>query len=268
MRIFLQIASVIIAATIWCSSSAALAEELAGETNNLSWSGGGFVAVVPKYEGSKSYEFFGAPYIFPNIGTAASVVAIRGADDVRFRFIKTDGFVAGPLVGYKSDRDESDGAKLLGLGDVDGGIVLGGFAGYRALPWLMVDVSYHRTVTGDVNGGQLRFGLEYESLVSRNVTLVGRVGATFADDDYMAAYFGVSASQAGTSLAGLPIYNAHAGFKDVHVGLGAKIQFDDKWALRIGGRYARLVGDAADSPVIETGDQFFGFVNITYKFGR
>lgn len=32
------------------------------------------------------------------------------------------------------------------------------------------------------------------------------------------------------------------------------------------GRYARLIGDAADSPVIETENQLYGGVGLSYKF--
>jgi outer membrane scaffolding protein for murein synthesis (MipA/OmpV family) len=31
-------------------------------------------------------------------------------------------------------------------------------------------------------------------------------------------------------------------------------------------RYSRLVGDAADSPIVETEDQFTGLVGLSYKF--
>jgi len=233
------------------------------------WTAGGVVVISPKYEGSKSHRVIGIPYIFPSFNEASNMVAIRGADDVRLRLINHGAFVAGPLLGYKFDREASDGRKLRGWGDVDGGLVLGAFAGYRLLPWLTFDLSYHRTVTGDVDGGQLRFGLEYEAPVSDRLTLLARVGATYADDDYMAGYFGVTTAQAAASaaFANLPQYDAGAGFKDVHVGVGARIQIDPRWALMIGSRYGRLVGDAADSPVIETKDQLSGFANLTFKFG-
>lgn len=234
---------------------------------NPSWTAGGFVAITPKYEGSKSYEVVGAPFVFPSFGGDPEIVTIHGADDVRLRLFKSQGFVAGVLGGYQFGRKEDDGEKLLGLGDVDGGVVLGAFAGYRLLPWLTFDVSYHRTVSGDVDGGQLRFGLDYEAPVSNRVTLVGRVGATYADNDYMSSYFGVTSAQSLTSVALLPTYSASSGIKDVYLELGARVAFDDKWGLRFGGRYGRLVGDAGDSPVIETADQFAGFALLTYKFG-
>lgn len=231
------------------------------------WTAGGVLVISPKYEGSKSYRVTGAPYVFPSFGSASKFIDVGGPDDVRFRLLNRSSFVAGPLVGYKFDRDEGDGRKLAGWGDVEGGFVVGAFAGYRMLPWLTFDVSYHRTVTGDVDGGQLRFGLEYEAPVSARLKLLGRVGATYADGDYMSAYFGVTPDQANASAVGLSAYDAQGGFKDVHVSLGAKIDIDQRWSIKIGGRYSRLVGDAADSPVIETPDQFSGTASVTFKFG-
>lgn len=243
------------------------ASDPSGQFSDAGWTLGGIVIVSPKYEGSKSHEVVGFPYIYPDFGGATGKLSIRGSDDVRYQLWQSNGFVAGPLAGYKFDREEGDGERLRGLGDVDGGVVVGAFAGYQLAPGLMLDVSYHRTVTGDVDGGQVRFGLDYEVPVSATITLLGRVGATYADDAYMGSYFGVNALQSANSVYMLPVYNAGAGIKDVHFELGAKVLIDDNWAVRVGGRYGRLMGDAADSPVIETEDQFSGFANITYKLG-
>ena len=32
------------------------------------------------------------------------------------------------------------------------------------------------------------------------------------------------------------------------------------------GRYARLIGDAADSPIVESENQFYGGAALSYKF--
>ena len=231
------------------------------------WKGGGFVAVSPKYEGSDEYQVFGLPYVLPDFGSVGSMVDIRGADDVRFKLFNGDRFTAGPLAGYRFDREEDDGDLLGGLGDVDGGLVVGAFAGFKILPPLMLVVSYHRTVTGDVDGGQLRFGVDYEQQVSPRLTLIARAGASYADDEFMQSYFGVTDAQATNSTAGLTAFDADAGIKDVHIGLGSVIQMSDRWSVRLYGQYSRLVGDAADSPVIETEDQFSGSLGVLYKFG-
>ncbi len=231
---------------------------------------GGFALIKPKYEGSEDYEVIGFPYLFPLLGEGdgplsglARRVKVRGADDIRFRLFDWNGFEAGPLGGYNFGRDQDDSPRLNGLGDIDDGIVLGGYAGYR-IDALLFDISYHDQVTGDDDTGfQLRFGVEVERPVSEALTLTGRVGATYADDDYMSTYFGVTAAQSAAS--GLPAFSASDGIKDVHVELGAKVKLTENWTFRAKGTYARLLGDAADSPVIETEDQFYASLGLIYK---
>ena len=117
------------------------------------WQVGGFVFVTPKFEGAKSYDVLGFPFIAPaGFGQGGSAIDIRGADDIRFRLIQNNGFEAGPLAGWRFGRDQDDAARLQGLGDIDGGLVVGAYAGYRAGPWFF-SASYHHQVTGDDDTG-------------------------------------------------------------------------------------------------------------------
>jgi outer membrane protein len=228
---------------------------------------GGVLVVMPKYEGSKDYEVLGFPYILPTFSGGPgffSRVDARGLDDVRFNLIDRNGFVAGPLGGYTFGREEDDGDRLDGLGDIDGGVVLGGFVGYRLGP-VLFDASYHQFFD-DSEGYQIRFGAEMERQVSQRVTLTGRVGATYADENYTQTYFGVSAAQAIDSPLLSSAYEAEAGFKDVHVQVGIKADLDDRWSARASVRYSHLLGDAGDSPLVESEDQFMGLVGLSYKF--
>ena len=226
---------------------------------------GGVAIVKPTYEGSDSYEVVGAPFAFPVFGaTSNGTVSFNGADDVRFRLLNEQGFEAGPLAGYAFGRDEGDGDLLGGLGDVDGGVIVGGYLGYR-IASLFFDVSYHHIVNGDT-GGFLRLGVTNTYRVSPRFSTKLRVGATYADDDYLSDYFGISAAQAATSTAGLAAYDTSAGFKDVHVKLSATYDIDNRWTLTGSAGYKRLIGDAADSPVVESEDQFSASLGVTYRF--
>ena len=226
---------------------------------------GGVLIVAPKYEGSDEYEVLGLPYILPTFAGAPgffSRIDVRGLDDVRFNLLDRNGFVAGPLAGYTFGREEDDGDLLDGLGDIDGGAVVGGFVGYRLGP-VLFDASYHQFFD-DSEGYQIRFGAETERQISERVTLTGRVGATYADENYTQTYFGVTGDQAIDS--GLDAQDADAGFKDVHVQVGIKADLDDRWSARASVRYSHLLGDAGDSQVVESEDQLMGLVGLSYKF--
>lgn len=227
------------------------------------WQVGGMVAVAPKYEGSKKYDVLGFPLIMPSSFGDGSRVGVKGVDDVRFRLLELYGFEVGPVAGWRFGRDEKDGDRLRGLGDVDGGLVLGAYAGYR-FGSALASVSYGHQITGDDDaGGVVRFGLENKFRLADRLAVTAAIGTTWADDDYMTAFFGVPAAQA---LATRPAFSPDAGFKDVNVMLSSDIALDQRWTLKLTGKYAHLIGDAADSPVVETESQFFGGVGLTYRF--
>lgn len=228
---------------------------------------GGFVFVSPKYEGSDEYEVSGFPILAPagyGIGDDG-YVQFRGPDDLRMRLLNVVGFEAGPLIGWRFDRDQDDSTRLYGLGDVDGGVVVGGYLGYRSGPF-MPFVSYHHQVSGDDTGGVIRFGAEAKTMLPRGIAVAATVGASYADDDYMDAYFSVTPLQSANSLAGLRAYDAEAGIKDVYIGVTADVPVSSNWTLKLSGRYAHLLGDVADSPVVESESQLFGGVGLTYRF--
>jgi outer membrane protein len=91
------------------------------------------------------------------------------------------------------------------------------------------------------------------------------LGTTWASDDYMESFFGISSTQSANS--GLKTYDADAGIKDISLSMTAGYPLTNRW--RLGGKveYKRLVGDAADSPVVEDENQFLAGIGISYHFG-
>jgi len=217
------------------------------------WQAGGLVYVSPTFEGARSYEAIAFPFVLPaGIGTDGAV-QIKGLDDVRLRLFQAVGLELGPLAGYRFGRDGGDVSNVPGLDDIDGGLVVGAFSAYRTGP-LAFSVSYHHQATGDDTGGLARFGVEHTSRFSPSFKLIASVGTNYATEDYMTAFFGTG------------LYEPDAGFKDVFVGATAVIDLTDRWSLLLIGRYAHLIGEAADSPVVETESQLYGGVAVSYKF--
>jgi outer membrane scaffolding protein for murein synthesis (MipA/OmpV family) len=119
-------------------------------------------------------------------------------------------------------------------------------------------------VTGDDTGGLLRFGAEAPVTIISGVRMIGQIGATWADQDFMDAFFSVDVMQA--KYSGLNQYDADSSVKDVYIGLSADVPLSQLWSLRLTGQYSRLIGDAADSPIVETENQLFGGLGLTYQF--
>lgn len=248
-----------------CASAPAAAQgsDLYGLTGPH-WQVGGAVFVSPKFEGSKSYEAFAIPFVAPaGVGGQEGALQVKGPDNVQFRLLNLYGFEAGPVLGWRFGRDSDDSNRLNGFEDIDGGLVAGAYAGYRAGPMLFT-VSYHHQVTGDDTGGLVRFGLEHTARLNAQTKLTASIGTAYAADDYMTSFFGVTAAQSATS--GLARFTPDAGFKDVSAGLSAAIDLSERWTLLLTGRYTHLIGDAADSPIVETESQFYGGLGLSYKF--
>lgn len=242
----------------------ATAGDMFGGDGQLGLQAGGIAVVKPKFEGSKDYEVVGAPIVAPAGGDGNGVVQFKGVDDLRFRLLDHAGLEAGPLIGYRFDREEDDAARLNGLGDVDGGVVAGGYVAYR-MGVLKPFLSYHHQVTGDDTGGIARLGVETRLPMFDRFKVTATGGVTWADDDYMQSYFGVTGAQSVAS--GLAVFDAEAGVKDVFLGMSADVPIAERWTLKLSGRYTHLLGDAADSPIVETESQWQGGLGLTYRFG-
>ncbi|HZA01408.1 MAG TPA: MipA/OmpV family protein [Hyphomicrobiaceae bacterium] len=258
-------ASVALVAWLVAGPAPAAAQDAADATPLFGnqWQIGGFIFVSPKFEGAKSYDVTGFPFVAPAALGEDGIVQIKGADDMRFRLLHLDGLEFGPLAGYRFGRDEDDSPRLRGLEDIDGGLVVGAFATYRTGPFA-VSASYHHQATGDDTGGLVRIGAEYVSLPSPGLKVTAGVGTDYASEEYMTAFFGVTHAQSIAS--GLPAFDPSAGFKDVFAGITATVDLDERWSILLTGRYTQLIGDAADSPIVESESQLFGGLGVSYKF--
>lgn len=245
-------------------ASAKAADESDTASTQSKWSvvvgGGG--AYAPDYEGSDDYEF--QPFPFASI-VYDDFIFIEGTS-LGVNLLNYEGLKAGPVVRYGGGRDEDDNDALDGLGDIGDSIEVGGFASYQVGIW-----SAAMTVTQDVAGGHEGMVAEMSTGVavplSDNLSTSIEASASWADSNYMDAFFGVSGSQAAKT--GYDRHEAEAGFKDVGIALGLNYMVTE--AIGVSGRvqYTKLLGDAADSPIVKdegSDDQFFTGMFLTYKW--
>ncbi|WP_099865454.1 MipA/OmpV family protein [Pararhizobium haloflavum] len=231
---------------------------------------GGLGFVTPAYEGSDEYRVTGFPLVYPKFhsdgeGGFGSRVSIKGPDDVRFALLRQGGFDAGPVVGYTFGRDEDDADLLRGLGDLDGGLLLGAYGGYRLEPFFF-DAVYQRQVSGQDDAGyQIKLEAGTKTMLSDRLDLRTSLGTSYASDDYMGTFFGITPAQSAAS--GLSAYEAEGGFKSVGIDLEMNYQLTDRAGFKASAGYSRLIGDAADSPITASRDQFRGGIGLSYTFG-
>ena len=245
------------------------AEAPAPESNDLSegwrFRVGGAAGVAPTYEGSDGYEFGGFPDLEINWRDR---VVLDGRNGLTLATPRFQGARLGGSVGYSFGRDEDDDDALEGMGDIDGGVRGRLFAEYGLGPYSgSVEVA---RALDDSNGTTATLSLNARAAMFEGaVMLSGGPSVVWADRNYMESYFGVSSNQAAIARAGYATFAPEAGFKSVGYSGQLLWRIHGGFGALLGVRYDRLLGDAADSPLVDGAgdpDQFGGVLGLSYGF--
>lgn len=222
---------------------------------------GGIVGAAPEYEGAKKY----GPYAFPLLDIRyRDWLFLSARDGLGVNLLNVDGWRGGLSVRLRPGREESDSKRLDGMGDISWTGAVGGFLSYRQGPFRAgIDI------TQDFDGGFVaRANAGFAVRLHDRVSFTAGPSVTWANGSYMRTFFGVTADQAATS--GYAAYRPGAGFKDVGVGGAFIFRVTDRISTALSFNYKRLLGDAADSPLVkDVGNANQGFVglSVSYRFG-
>lgn len=226
--------------------------------------------VGPDYEGSDDYE--PSPLLSLQVGNLYhpdTHVGVRGLS-FESNFLPSDHFQLGIVADYLSDYDGVDDDAVSELERPAKAVHVGPVAGFEFTDEQRIRYGIEIAATYDVlhgNGFVVTPQASIRVPVAKNVFLNGSVEANWASGDYMSNRFGISAADAARS--GLQPYDADAGFKDVELGLGATYAFTKRWSVSMTGRYQHLLGDAADSPIVDdrgSRDSFRFGALVNYRF--
>jgi outer membrane scaffolding protein for murein synthesis (MipA/OmpV family) len=225
---------------------------------------GGGIGVKPDYEGSSDYEMVLLPAGSARFSNGM-YIQLLGLN-LRANVIPSNMWRLGPVYNYRAERDNVENNQVDRMQAVSDANELGIFGGFEWNNWFVfLDVLAD---TGNAYDGwysTLKGGYNWVIDDAWMLSMGGH--ATYANDDYMQTYFGVSGRDAARS--GLDRYNADGGMKDYGIDLGLNWNFASSWALRGIVSISQLVGDADnDSPVVDEGSetQFFGGVLVMFKF--
>jgi len=220
----------------------------------LELGGGGMV--TPAYEGSDEYILTPWPIVSLDVLRLPGLLELGGGP--------AGGFSVFPSFELRAARDDEDYDGLRGLGDVERAYELGAGISYqheflRGFAELRRGFGGHEGLVGET-------GVDAIAPLQPDLTLSAGPRLTFASQDYMDTYFGVTPRQAARS--GLPAYRADAGLKSVGAEAKVRYEFAADWAVTAKGGYYRLVGDAADSRIAERGDrnQFSAGLGLSRRF--
>jgi outer membrane protein len=219
--------------------------------------------VRPKYVGADKSEI--APLFDLDIAHGSNEFAFEAPDySFGIPVISSGGFSFGPAANLATSRKDKDvGAAV---GKVKTTIEAGAFTNYEVSKsfYLHAEVlkglGGHKGVVGTLGADYVwRDGDKYVFSVGPRLLL--------SDSRYQRAYFGVSPTVA--LATGLPAYRPSGGIHAVAMASGVSYQFNDSIGMFGYGRYERLVGDAADSPIVrELGsrNQLSAGLGLSYTF--
>lgn len=223
------------------------------------------LAAVPDYEGSEDYEGVPVPIVRVD-WRSRRYVEFSGT---RFRANLLSGFEkwrAGPMLNYNPGRDDVDNDRVDALRDIDDTIEAGGFVIFDAGKWETY-LEFLTDVDDEHDGSLATFRQSYKRPLKNRRLLTLNFSLTYADDDYMETFFGIDTNNAARS--GLRTFEAEADFKDVEVSVAFLQNVSKRWNIAYSLGYKRLLGDAADSPVVDdegSADQFFGVIIGSYTY--
>ena len=237
------------------------------------------VATTADYEGADEQKLIPGGFIRGKVGGISFItrglslyvdVISAGTDSIDWDF--------GPIVGVRLNRtgDVKDAA-VDKLPELDTAIEVGAFGGvsFKGLtnPYdsLSLRVDYVTDVGGAHESSIISPSLDFSTPLSQTLFAGASFGVDFVGDGYADYYFSID--PAGAIASGLPVYDADGGMKSWKVGmlLNQSLSGDLRrgWSLFATGNYSRLVGDFADSPIVDdrgSASQWFGAVGVGYTF--
>ena len=221
--------------------------------------GGGY---APEFVGGNNYEPRFRPGFELTYRQRYFLSLQRGIGAV----IRHKGLTAGASIAYQPGRDQDDSRALKGMGNVNPGMVGTLFGSFKIIKPLSLGLS-------------LRQGLiNTDSLLARGFVALGfflhdrlssqsQLSLSYASENHMQDYFGVTADQARRS--GRDPFDAEASLRDASVSTGLRWKMTPMWDVLVNGRYSRLMGDAAKSPLIKKGgsrNQWGAGLSLIYNF--
>lgn len=238
--------------------------------------------VLPDFEGAKDHSVFPVPILeirnwhrfnLSLRGLSYSLYRYQNEEVSEFKKIELR---LEPTLSPSASREEDndflffsrgDSRYLRGLGDVDTGLDVGADLTLRTGP-VQTRLSLRKEIAGGHDGFTAQLGLGTRIPFSERTRLGIEAATTWADDTYMDAFFSIDRRQAYRSI--YHRYEADAGFKDASLALRLDHDFTDRVSLMSVVQYKHLLGDAADSPIVEgpggSEDQFTALFGLTYKW--
>jgi len=226
------------------------------------WTGtvGAGLEVSPTYPGANTDRTHPVPLVSIDHGSRLFI----GPLGIGIAAVRWNGFRAGPVLGFERGRYASDDPRLAGLGDISTGITAGVFAGYSRGP-LAISATARQAISHSTNGLSALLQVDWRRAFPGVRTLVtAGPDLEFGDGNYERTWFGISPEQSTTS--GLPEYAPRGGINRVGLHAAVTYRASQHLVLRFFAGLSDIIGDAAQSPIVERRTRISVGAGIAYHF--
>jgi outer membrane protein len=212
------------------------------------------LGVTTDYIGADDYFFGGLPLARHQFGEGFRYASLVGTF-VDLNLVNPPIIRFGPTAQLRFGRSDVDDRAVRRLPSIGDTVEAGVFGGLEFVDpgdprkRLRIDLRLQQDLLSEHDGWLASGGVQgwypVEGLAEIGLTL----GTTDGNGDYMATFFDVRA--ADSTQSGLADFDADAGFRDVRLTLGALVPVTEHWLVGAGVMFMPLVGDAADSPIVD-----------------
>jgi MipA family protein len=224
---------------------------------------GGYVATEPRFPGSKDNTVTFRPIV--DVHRAGDRDWINLPNDAsNLTLVEGANWRAGVAGDYLNDRNHE--SALRGLHDINYTLELGGFAEYYPAPFLRTRIELLQGVTGAEG---LAANLSADAIFRPDPQWLFTVGPRLkvVNTQYQSTFFSVNGVESLAS--GLPAYHASGGLNSAGVDATARYYVNERLSVRAFAEWNRLVGDAADSPIVRlrgSENQWQAGIGASYTF--
>ncbi|SDD52663.1 Outer membrane scaffolding protein for murein synthesis, MipA/OmpV family [Cupriavidus sp. YR651] len=254
-------------------ASSTFAATFARTTTDDAQSGGSSVSiglaggVAPRYLGSKDYR----PVIAPLLSAQAENGLFASfPDGLGYRFSSSTGIFGSAALAYALGREDHNRADLpgsdhlAGMGKIRGSVVNRLMLGYAVTDRLSVSGTVDIPLTHRERGVMGNATVRYIAYQGPLDEIVVSGGLLLGNGRYNQSYFGVDAGQSARS--GFQEYGMRGGPFAADVGLAWRHRFDRHWSLMNSLTVSTLIGNAAQSPIVERRTSVLALTAVRYTF--
>jgi outer membrane protein len=227
---------------------------------------GGYGVAEPAFPGAKDYIFTGRPIIDIHQAGAKEWLALPN-DAFSLSLYQTDNFRVGVAGDYLNHRQQSDApSELKGMHNIDYTLEAGAFAEYYPVPFLRTRVEVLQGLTG-AEGLEANFMADFIYRPAPQWLFTAGPRMQVVNDKFASAFYSVTSAEEIPS--GLQQFRAAGGINYAGIDATARYDMTENFSLRAFAEWDRLLGDAADSPLVKqkgSPDQLQFGLGAAYKF--